>query len=100
MRRMSTTLLLLVIAKKSRTFSVSYIQLMNRHAGAGREHSQTDSPSWPMEMFHTINVTQSVSMGVGWRAGIFFSRTLIFHRITEYSGLEGISVDHLVQPHC
>jgi len=29
---------------------------MSKWAGAGREHCQTDSPSWPTGIFHTINV--------------------------------------------
>ena len=37
-----------------------------RCAGAGRKNSQTDSPSWPMEIFHTIDSMLSLCMGVGW----------------------------------
>jgi len=29
---------------------------MGRCAGARREHSQADSPSWPMEIFHVVNI--------------------------------------------
>jgi len=54
------TLMFLVVAKKSRTFPVSCIQLVNKHAGAGREHSQVSSPSWPMEMFDTMDVKLSL----------------------------------------
>jgi len=51
----------LVVAKKSRTFlPVSHGQLMSRSAGAGREHGQAASPSWPMEIFHTIGVMLSL----------------------------------------
>jgi len=38
--------------KKKGLFSVSHVQLMSRCAGAGREHSQTASPSRPVEVFH------------------------------------------------
>ena len=37
---------------------------MSRCAGAGREHSQAASPSWPMEIFHTIGVMLSLWMGL------------------------------------
>jgi len=50
-------------------FPVSHIQLMSRCAVAGREHSQTASPSWPMEIFHTIEAMLSLWMGVGWGGG-------------------------------
>ena len=43
---------------------------MSRCAGAGREHSQTDSPSWPMEIFHMIDVVLSLWRGVSWGARI------------------------------
>jgi len=48
------TLMVLVAAKKSRLFPVSHIQLMSRYAVSAREHSQAASPSWPMEIFHTM----------------------------------------------
>jgi len=67
---MLITLMFLVVARKSRTFSISLIQLMNRCAGAGREHSQTASPRWPMEIFHTIDVNLSLLMGICLGAGI------------------------------
>jgi len=38
---------------------------------AGREHSQAASPSWPMEIFHTIDVMLSTEMGAAWGAGIY-----------------------------
>jgi len=56
MRRMLITVTLLVVAEKSDYFSVSHIHLINRCAGAGREHSQEASSHWPMEIFHTIDV--------------------------------------------
>jgi len=33
---------------------------MCRHAGAGREHSQAASPSWPKEIFYAIDIICSV----------------------------------------
>ena len=39
---------------------------MSRCAGAGREHSQAASPSWPMEILLTIDVILSLWMGIGW----------------------------------
>jgi len=59
-----------VVAIKSRTFfPIFHIQLMSRCAGAGKEHSQTASPSWPVEIFHTIDIVLSLGMGAGWGAG-------------------------------
>jgi len=46
---------------------------MSRYTRAGREHSQTVSPSWPVEMFYTIDVMLHIKMGVGWGAGILSS---------------------------
>jgi len=75
MRRMLITLMVLVVAKKSRTFSVSHVQLMSRWAGAGREQSQAASPSWPVEIFHTIDAMlssvtaaqeQAAQLVIGW----------------------------------
>jgi len=61
----------LVVTKKSRTFfSASRVWLMSRCAGAGREHRQAANPIWPMEIFHTIDITLSLWMGVGLRAGV------------------------------
>jgi len=60
LRRMLITLIFSVVAVKSRTFPVSHIQLMSRCAGAGKEHSQTASPGWAMEIFHTIDVMLSL----------------------------------------
>jgi len=62
----------LVIAVKSRTFPVLCIQLRSRCAGAGREQSQAASPSWPVEMFHTIGVMLSLGMGAGRGIGMLF----------------------------
>ena len=50
-------------------FPVSHIQLISRSAGAGREHSQTDSPSWPVEIVYTIDVMLNLWIGVGREAG-------------------------------
>jgi len=36
---------------------------MSRCAGAGGGHSQTDSPSWLMEIFHAVDIMLSVGMG-------------------------------------
>jgi len=44
---------------------------MSRGAGAGREHSQAASPSWPVEIFLAMDFMLSLGMGVGQRAGIF-----------------------------
>jgi len=41
---------------------------MSRGAGAGREHSQAAAPRWPVEIFHSIDVMLSLSMGIGWGA--------------------------------
>jgi len=41
---------------------------MSRCAGAGREQSEAASPSWPVEMFHTMDVCS-----VGWGAGVLSS---------------------------
>jgi len=62
----------LVVAKKSRTFSSFLVQLMSRCAVAGREHSQAANPSWPMEIFHTIDTMLNLRMGVGREAGTLF----------------------------
>ena len=43
---------------------------MSSCAGAEGEQSQTDSPSWPMEIFHTIDVMLRLWIRVGWGAGI------------------------------
>jgi len=71
MRKMLITPMVLVIAKKSRTFPVSHIQLMGRRAGAGREHGQAE-PGWPMDIFHTVDIMLSLRMGVGRAAGSLF----------------------------
>jgi len=49
---------------------------MSRCAEAGRGHSQTANPSWPMEIFHTIDMLRSLLMGVGQGTGICSS---LFH---------------------
>jgi len=54
-------------------FPVSHFHVTSRCAGDGREHSQTASPSWPMEIFHTIYVILSLWMKVGQGAGLFLS---------------------------
>jgi len=46
----------IVVAKRSRTFLSFPIQLMSRGAGAGREHSQTASPGWPMEIWRMLDI--------------------------------------------
>ena len=61
MRRMLITLMFLAVAKKSRTlFPVSHVQWLSRCAGAGRERSQAASPTWPVEMFHTMDIMLSI----------------------------------------
>ena len=45
-------------------FPVSRIQLMSSWAGAGREHSQTTSSIWSMEIFHTMYIMFNLSMGL------------------------------------
>jgi len=57
---MLTTLMFLLLLRNQGLFSVSHIQLMSRCAGAGSEHSQADSPSWPTEIFHAIDVMPSL----------------------------------------
>jgi len=62
MRRMLITLMVLIVAKKSRTyfsFSYSANEPAVQELG-GREHSQAASSSWAMEMFHTIDVMLSL----------------------------------------
>jgi len=34
------------------------------------EHSQAAGPSWPMEIFHTMDVMLSLSRGAGQGAGV------------------------------
>jgi len=54
-----------VVAKKSGTFfPVSHVHLMSRSAGAGREHSQAASPSWPVEVFATKDVSSVYGGGL------------------------------------
>jgi len=68
---MLITLMFSVVAINQGLFPVSHIQLMSRCAGAGREHSQAASPSWPMEIFHTIDIVLSVCMGLAGGAGSY-----------------------------
>jgi len=56
MRTMLITVMFSVVAINQGLFPVSHIQLTSRCAGAGREQSQATSPSWPVEIYHTINV--------------------------------------------
>ena len=49
-------------------FTVFHTPLMSRCAGAGREHSQAASPTWPMERFHTMDIMRSLWMRVAWGA--------------------------------
>jgi len=44
---------------------------MNMFTRAGREHRKAANPSWPTEIFHTIDVMLTIKMGVGWVAGTF-----------------------------
>jgi len=57
---MLISVIFLVVAMNQGLFPVSHMQLMSRCAGAGREHSQADNPSWPVEIFHTIDVMLSL----------------------------------------
>jgi len=51
---MLITLMFLVVAMKSKTFS-SFSYLANEQVCGSREGAQTDrQPSWPMEIFHTL----------------------------------------------
>jgi len=52
-------------------FSVSHVQLMSRCTGTGKEHSQAASPSWPMEIFYTIDILLNTYTRGGWGAGTF-----------------------------
>jgi len=52
---------------------------MSRCAGAGREQGQTDSLSWPVGIFHTIDGTLSLWLGVGQEAGGYL--LLVFHEL-------------------
>ena len=54
--------------------SVFHIQLMSRCAGAWREQNQAASPSWPTEIFHTIDSMLSLWMGLaGGKGALFFA---------------------------
>jgi len=72
-----------VVAMKSRTFFPdSHVQLMSKCSGAGRKHSRTASPSWSMEIFHTLDLMLSLWRGDGQGAGrylpLWFLWVLIF----------------------
>jgi len=43
--------------------------MFGRCTRAGREHSQAANPSWPTEIFHTIDILLGIKMGVGWGMG-------------------------------
>jgi len=56
MRRMLITLVFLVVAKKSKTF-ISFLCSGDEQAYRTREGAQPDrEPSWPVEIFHTIDI--------------------------------------------
>jgi len=62
---MLKTLTVSVVAKKSRTFS-SLPYPADEQVCRGWEGAQPGSqPSWPVEIFHTVDVTLSLRMGVG-----------------------------------
>jgi len=59
-KNVDNILMIFVVPKKSRTFSVSHVQPMSRCTRAERDYSQAASPSWSMEIFHTIDITLSL----------------------------------------
>ena len=61
---------------------------MSRSAGAGRQHSQAASPSWPMEIFYTIDVIISLWMefGLGGRNLLYWF--LFFLRVWTFLGVQ------------
>ena len=65
-----------MLLKNRGLFQVFHNHLMSRYAGAGRECSQTARPSWPMEIFHTIDIMFSLQMAVGQGARMLFSVSL------------------------
>jgi len=64
---MLVTLMFSVVAVNQGLFPASNTQLASRCAGAGREHSQADSPGWPVEIFQTINTMLSLGTGLACR---------------------------------
>jgi len=72
MRRMLVTLMFSVVAMKSRTFSIVSHTALEQVCRAGREHSQADSPSWSVEIFHTIDLMLSYKWGLAEGAKILF----------------------------
>jgi len=60
MRRMVITLMLSVVAKKSRTFSSLPCSANEEVCRSWREHSQAATPSWLMKIFHSMNVMLSL----------------------------------------
>jgi len=52
--------MVLVVAVISRTSSSFSYPAHEQACRAGREHSQADSPGWPVETFHTIGVMLSL----------------------------------------
>jgi len=75
---MLIAMMFLVVAMKSRTFS-SFPYLDHGQVDRSWEGAQPDrEPSWPIEIFHTIDITLHLRMGVGMGAGIpfFFSLSL------------------------
>ena len=59
MKRVLITLVFSFVAI-NQGLPVSHTQLTSSCTGAGSEHSQTASPRWPVEIFHTINVMLSL----------------------------------------
>jgi len=57
---MLITLMVWVVAVKSRTFSRFSCSANEQGAGAGREHSQAASPSWTVEIFRTVGILLSL----------------------------------------
>ena len=86
-----------VVAKKSRTFFQSPIQLMSRGAGAGKKHRQAASRSWPMEIFHTTRYAQFINGGwPGGQVSSIFSVSLnFFHEFRK-----NLQVPQLLLGHC
>ena len=51
-------------------FPLSRIQLTSIRGGVGGVHGQTANPSWPVEIYHNIDIMLSLWMRVGCGAGI------------------------------
>jgi len=64
-------------------FPVSHIHLLSRCAGVRREDSQMASPSWPKEIFHTMDLMLSLGMGVVHGTG----SSLCSSRLCEFESL-------------